>query len=110
MFVSKFIELDYLIARLLLKFPASDSEHGEYIYIFLYPSASELDIALWLHHMELEAYTSEFKREGIHTVKDLTAHEISDDLLDALEVMIPGHRKRIKTAGKCLHVNSILSN
>ena len=109
MFVSKFIELDYLIARLLLKFPASDSERGEYIY-FLYPSASELDIALWLHHMELEAYTSEFKREGIHTVKDLRAHEISDDLLDALEVMIPGHRKRIKTAGKCLHVNSILSN
>lgn len=109
MCVSKFIELDCLIARLLLKFPASDSEHGEYIY-FLYPSASELDIAEWLNYMELGAYTSEFKREGIHTVKDLRAHEISDDLLDELEVMIPGHRKRIKTAGKCLHVNSILSN
>ena len=81
------------------------------IYIFLlYPQASELDIALWLNHMELDSYINEFKREGIHTVKDLRAHEISDDLLDALEVMIPGHRKRIKTAGKCLHVNSILSN
>lgn len=109
MFVSKFTELDCLIARLLLKFPASDSEHGEYIY-FLYPSASELDIAAWLNHMELDSYLNEFKREGIHTVKDLRAHEISDDLLDALEVMIPGHRKRIKTGGKCLHVNSILSN
>ena len=110
MFVSKFIELDCLIARLLLKFPASDSEHDEYIYFLLYPQASELDIALWLNHMELDPYINEFKREGIHTVKDLRAYEISDDLLDALEVMIPGHRKRIKTAGKCLHVNSILSN
>lgn len=80
-----------------------------YIY-FLYPTASGLDIALWLDQMKLEAYLNEFKREGIHTVKDLRANEISDDLLDALEIMIPGHRKRIKSAGKSLHVNSILSN
>ncbi|CAH3028233.1 unnamed protein product [Porites evermanni] len=68
-------------------------------------AASELDIEVWLNHMELDSYINEFKREGIHSVKDLRAHEISDDLLDALEVMIPGHRKRIKTAVSFLNSN-----
>lgn len=61
-------------------------------------AAAELDIQLWLKHLGLEDYLNEFKREGILTVKDLQTRSITDDLLDALEVMIPGHRKRLKCA------------
>ena len=69
------------------------------VIIFALKLAAELDIQLWLKHLGLEDYLNEFKREGILTVKDLQTRSITDDLLDALEVMIPGHRKRLKCAG-----------
>ena len=46
-----------------------------------------------------------FKAEGINTVRDLKSIDFSDDLLDTLEVMIPGHRKRLNWAGNILYID-----
>lgn len=61
-----------------------------------------LDIDLWLKDLGLEAeglYAGRFKEKGINTVRDLKHREFNDDLLDSLQITIPGHRKRIKWSG-----------
>lgn len=40
------------------------------------------------------------RAEGIITIRDVKSIEWSDELLDSLEIMIPGHRKRVKSAGR----------
>lgn len=60
-----------------------------------------LDIEEWLKHLGLESenYIEGFRAEQINTIRDLKQREINEDLLDSLEIMIPGHRKRVKWAG-----------
>ena len=54
----------------------------------------------------LERYLKEFTGHGISNIKDLkTAPELTDELLrDTFRITIPGHRNRIKWAGKYLHL------
>ena len=63
-----------------------------------------LDIAEWLKYLGLESegrYLERFREEGINTIRDLKGRELNDELLDSLEIMIPGHRKRVKWSGNC---------
>lgn len=68
-------------------------------------AAAVLDVADWLQHLGLDhetGYLERFRAEGINTVRDLKTREWNDDLLDSLEIMIPGHRKRVKCAATFL--------
>lgn len=69
--------------------------------IFFSSPAAVLDIGEWLKHLGLESegYLERFRAEGINTVRDLKSREFTDELLDSLEIMIPGHRKRVKWSG-----------
>jgi len=72
-------------------------------FSFLRPAAV-LDIGEWLKHLGLESegcYLERFRTEGINTIRDLKSREFTDELLDSLEIMIPGHRKRVKWSGNC---------
>lgn len=73
------------------------------VIFFLLRPAAVLDIGEWLRHLGLESegrYLETFRAEGINTVRDLKCRELTDELLDSLEIMIPGHRKRVKCSGK----------
>lgn len=62
-------------------------------------AAAVLDIAEWLKYLGLESeggYLERFRAEGINTIQDLKNREFTDELLDSLEIMVPGHRKRVK--------------
>ena len=63
------------------------------------PLAGEMDIELCFDYLQLQSYVDHFKTVGIKTVRDLKNRTITDDLLDCLEVMVPGDRKRVKWAG-----------
>lgn len=52
-----------------------------------------------MKHYKLQEYEQHFKRLGINTLEDLKQLEMCDDMMDQLEVMIPGHRKRLVMAG-----------
>ncbi|KAJ7385025.1 hypothetical protein OS493_018718 [Desmophyllum pertusum] len=71
-------------------------------------AAAVLDIEEWLKHLGLESenYIEGFRAEQINTIRDLKQREINEDLLDSLEIMIPGHRKRVKWAATFLKWHS----
>lgn len=78
------------------------SFNSQCIYIFQSP-ASLIDVADWLQHLDLDhesCYMERLRAEGIITIRDVKSREWSDELLDSLEIMIPGHRKRVKSAGR----------
>jgi hypothetical protein len=60
----------------------------------------EKDITSWLLYYNLQDYVEHFRRLGINTLYDLKKQTMCDDLMDELEVMIPGHRKRLSVAGR----------
>lgn len=61
-----------------------------------------MDIEEWLKHLGLNSeYLDKFREEGINTIRELKSRELTDELLDCLEIMIPGHRKRVKWSGNC---------
>ena len=66
---------------------------------FLY-IVSQIPISAWLKYYKLEEYERHFKRLGIKTLEDLKRSEMCDDMMNELEVMIPGHRKRLVMAGR----------
>ncbi|XP_078367996.1 uncharacterized protein LOC144651840 [Oculina patagonica] len=59
-------------------------------------AAAVLDIEEWLKHLGLTEYLDRFRAEGIKNVRDLKNVEFTEELLNSLEIMIPGHRKRVK--------------
>ena len=60
---------------------------------------SETDISAWLLYYKLQDYEKHFRRLEINTLHDLKKQPMCDDLMNELEVMIPGHRKRLSMAG-----------
>ena len=66
-----------------------------YFYI-----VANIDISTWLRYYELEKYETYFRKLKIEILGDLKRVKMSDELMDDLEVMVPGHRKRLLKAGK----------
>ena len=76
----------------------------DFFFSFL-RAAAVLDIAEWLKYLGLESeggYLERFRAEGINTIQDLKNREFTDELLDTLEIMVPGHRKRVKWSGNSI--------
>lgn len=72
-------------------------------------AASCIDVADWLQHLGLDnenCYLERLRAEGITTIRDVKSREWSDELLDSLEIMIPGHRKRVTSAATFLKWHS----
>lgn len=72
-------------------------------------AASLIDVADWLQHLDLDhesCYMERLRAEGIITIRDVKSREWNDELLDSLEIMIPGHRKRVKSAATFLKWHS----
>lgn len=60
-----------------------------------------IDIRTWLVHHGLEMYEEHFIRKNIKTIGDMKKISVTDDLMNHdLEIMIPGHRKRLVIAGE----------
>ena len=60
---------------------------------------SQIDISLWLKYYSLSQYERHFRDLQIKTIGDLKETMICDDVMDELEVMVPGDRKRLAMAG-----------
>jgi hypothetical protein len=60
---------------------------------------SQIDISTWLEYHKLQDYEQYFKRLEINTLAELKERAMCDDMMDELEIMVPGHRKRLTVAG-----------
>ncbi|XP_028391801.1 uncharacterized protein LOC114516499 [Dendronephthya gigantea] len=71
-------------------------------------AVAQIDISTWLTYYKLEEYERYFRKHKITTVNELKKCVMCDDLMDELEVMVPGHRKRLRMAAShiCLSANS----
>ncbi|XP_046842267.1 uncharacterized protein LOC124436395 [Xenia sp. Carnegie-2017] len=82
-----------------------DSEDLNMVYIdngternAILNAVANIDIGTWLRYYELEKYETYFRKLKIEILGDLKRVKMSDELMDDLEVMVPGHRKRLLKA------------
>ena len=59
-----------------------------------------LELRNWLHSNHLDHYFESFERSEIIDLKKIAELKLpNEDLYDELEIVMPGHRKRLERAG-----------
>lgn len=75
----------------------------------LYRPSEEQELYEWLRENMLEYYYINFLQSGrdnLNIIQQMVLPD--DDIYDDLEIMLPGHRKRLERAGKqLLNIRSI---
>ncbi|KAK3745070.1 hypothetical protein QZH41_014549 [Actinostola sp. cb2023] len=69
---------------------------------FAFILVDKLPVRSWLEEYKLKAYEDRILEENIKTIKCLKELKITDSLLDRLDIMVPGHRKRFTTSVQTL--------